>query len=129
MIVRKIVERLRQEREARKLTQADVGTAIGLTRQAIAATEGGRTAPNLDTLGRWADAVGCVLEVRVVPKDPADAEVPWSQVAPESSEVREVTEERDDLAEQVTALAQGYRHATAKQRTAVRALLALLADD
>ena len=121
-MVKQIVEKLRQEREARGLTQADVGTRIGLTRQAIAASEIGRTSPGLDTLARWAEAVGCRLEVRLVPLEPGDAVVPWRALTPE------VQQDRDDLPEQVALLATTYRPVSPTARSAGRALLSLLAE-
>lgn len=127
MLTRALIEKLRQEREARGFTQAQVGTAIGLSRQAIAAAENGATAPALDTLFRWAQFLGLRLEWRLVPDDQDGAAVSWAKPAallrPTEPETLEA-----DLAAQVTALAGGYPKAPPRVRAAVRSILALLAD-
>lgn len=124
MLTRALLEKLRQEREARGLTQAQVAAALGLTRQAIAAAEGGHTAPALDTLVRWADAVGLRLEARLIPAEQDAAKTAWLRPDPA---VEPISLEAD-LATQVTALAGGYPKAPPRIRAAVRSILALLAD-
>lgn len=57
------VERLRQARVERGLSQADVAERIGTTQSAIARLESGRSDPRLSTLGRYADVVGARLSI------------------------------------------------------------------
>lgn len=50
------------------LTQDAVAELMGTTKSAISRLEAaGKHAPSLSTLKRYADAVGCKLEVRLVP--------------------------------------------------------------
>lgn len=57
-------------RAAQGLTQAQVALKIGTTQSAVARMEsgGGKHSPSLATLARYADALGCKLEVRLVRK-------------------------------------------------------------
>jgi transcriptional regulator with XRE-family HTH domain len=59
-------------REAAGLTQADVAARIGTTQSAIARLESrtGGHSPTIATLERYAQALGCTLQVRFV-KEPA----------------------------------------------------------
>jgi transcriptional regulator with XRE-family HTH domain len=52
-----IGQRLRQLREGRNLSQADVEKRTGLLRAYVSRVEKGHTVPSLDTLERWADAL------------------------------------------------------------------------
>ncbi len=49
-----IANRVREEREARGMTQSDLGAAIGMTRQTIAAIEQRRYSPSLESAFRLA---------------------------------------------------------------------------
>ncbi len=49
-----IANRVREEREARGLTQSELGAAIGMTRQTIAAIEQRRYSPSLESAFRLA---------------------------------------------------------------------------
>ena len=55
-------------RAAQGLTQAQVAQRIGTTQSAVARMESGsgRHSPSLATLTKYADALGCKLEVRLV---------------------------------------------------------------
>lgn len=55
-------------RAAQGLTQAQVAEKIGTTQSAVARMESGRGkhSPSLATLSRYAEALGCKLEVRLV---------------------------------------------------------------
>jgi len=55
-------------RAAQGLTQAQVALKIGTTQSAVARMESGsgKHSPSLATLTRYADALGCKLEVRLV---------------------------------------------------------------
>jgi transcriptional regulator with XRE-family HTH domain len=57
-------------RAERGLTQAQVAERIGTTQSAVARMESGRGkhSPSLATLSRYAEALGCRLEVRLVRK-------------------------------------------------------------
>ena len=51
------------------LTQDAVAERMGTTKSAVSRLEGvGKHAPSLSTLKRYASAVGCELEVRLVPQ-------------------------------------------------------------
>lgn len=47
------------------LTQADVAERMGTTQSTVARLEGGRAAPSLRSLQRYAEAVGCRAVVRL----------------------------------------------------------------
>jgi transcriptional regulator with XRE-family HTH domain len=55
-------------RAAQGLTQAQVAEKIGTTQSAVARMESGsgKHSPSLATLSKYADALGCKLEVRLV---------------------------------------------------------------
>lgn len=64
-----IAHELLHAREAAGLTQAEVAEKMHTKAPAIARLEaGGKHSPSLITLRKYADAVGCTLEVRLVPK-------------------------------------------------------------
>ena len=58
-----IAERVRQAREGRGMTQAELAARIGSTQPALARLEGGGVTPSLDTLHRIAEALGLKLVV------------------------------------------------------------------
>jgi transcriptional regulator with XRE-family HTH domain len=58
-----ISERVRQVREDRGLTQAELAARIGSTQPALARLEAGGVMPSLDTLHRIAEALGLELVV------------------------------------------------------------------
>lgn len=76
--VKKEYDRLEQEfalldeflkaRAAAGFTQADIAKRIGTTQSAIARLESGsgKHAPSLTTLKKYADALGCRIELRLV---------------------------------------------------------------
>ena len=55
-------------RKAAGLTQAEIARRIGTTQSAVARLEGGSTRhlPSLATLHKYADAVGCRVEIKLV---------------------------------------------------------------
>lgn len=68
---------LRQLLEARQragLTQEEVAVRMGTTRSAISRLEGSRKhIPALTTLRRYADVLGCDVEISLVPRSPGPA--------------------------------------------------------
>lgn len=60
---------LREAREARGLTQAELAERLGTAQSGIARLESGRSAPTLDTLERVAAALGLRLVVRFEPPE------------------------------------------------------------
>lgn len=60
-------ERVRREREAAGLTQAELAAAIGTSQPAIARLEAGGVNPSLDTLARVAEALNLELVVEFRP--------------------------------------------------------------
>lgn len=51
------------------LTQATVATCMGTSKSAVSRLESaGKHAPSLDSLKRYAEAVGCKIEIRLVPR-------------------------------------------------------------
>jgi len=71
---------LRQLLEARQragLTQEEVAVRMGTTRSAISRLEGSRKhLPALSTLRRYADVLGCDVEISLVPRSPGPASPP-----------------------------------------------------
>jgi DNA-binding XRE family transcriptional regulator len=64
-----VVDQLIKARARAGLTQDAVAEIMGTTKSAISRLEAaGKHAPSLSTLKRYADAVGCRLEVRLVPE-------------------------------------------------------------
>lgn len=55
---------LTRRRKSLKLTQAEVSKRMGTTQSAVSDLESGRAAPSVDTLSRYAEAVG--LRMRIV---------------------------------------------------------------
>jgi transcriptional regulator with XRE-family HTH domain len=65
-----LLDEFLKARAAQGLTQAQVAEMIGTTQSAVARMESGsgKHSPSLATLTKYADALGCKLEVRLVPK-------------------------------------------------------------
>lgn len=64
-----VADQLIRARARAGLTQDAVAAIMGTTKSAISRLESaGKHAPSLSTLKRYADAVGCRLEVRLVPE-------------------------------------------------------------
>jgi transcriptional regulator with XRE-family HTH domain len=65
-----LLDEFLRARAERGLTQAQVAERIGTTQSAVARMESGRGkhSPSLATLSRYAEALGCRLEVRLVRK-------------------------------------------------------------
>ena len=65
-----LLDEFLKARAAQGLTQAQVAEKIGTTQSAVARMESGsgRHSPSLATLSRYAQALGCKLEVRLVRK-------------------------------------------------------------
>ncbi len=65
-----LLDEFLKARAAQGLTQAQVAERIGTTQSAVARMESGRGkhSPSLATLSRYADALGCKLEVKLVKK-------------------------------------------------------------
>jgi DNA-binding XRE family transcriptional regulator len=52
------------------MTQEEVASSMGTTKSAVSRLEGaGKHSPSLSTLRRYAQAVGCEVEVRLVPPE------------------------------------------------------------
>ncbi len=63
-----LIRELLSARITAGLTQEDVAVAMGTTKSAVSRLEGGgKHSPSLSTLQRYARAVGCDVEVRLVP--------------------------------------------------------------
>jgi transcriptional regulator with XRE-family HTH domain len=56
-----IGQRLREIREAKNLSQGDIAEGTGLVRPYISRVENGHTTPGLETLEKWARALGMPL--------------------------------------------------------------------
>ncbi len=56
-----IGQRLRDIREAKNLSQSDIERATGLVRPYISRVENGHTVPSIETLEKWARALGMPL--------------------------------------------------------------------
>ena len=65
-----LLDEFLKARAAQGLTQAQVAQKIGTTQSAVARMESGRGkhSPSLATLSRYAEALGCKLEVKLVSK-------------------------------------------------------------
>ncbi|HLP29461.1 MAG TPA: helix-turn-helix transcriptional regulator [Candidatus Didemnitutus sp.] len=59
-IITNNIRRLRFEHN--EMSQSDLGARVGLTRQTIAAIEGGKYSPSLETAFRIADVFGVTLD-------------------------------------------------------------------
>ena len=63
-----LVREMLNARSNRGLTQEDVAKLMGTTKSAISRLESaGKHAPSLTTLKKYAHAVGCNLEIKLVP--------------------------------------------------------------
>jgi DNA-binding XRE family transcriptional regulator len=85
-----LVRELIAARAAAGLTQEQVAASMGTTKSAISRLEGfAGPSPSVNTLRRYATAVGCEVEVRLVPRqpvelaedDPRDAEHPRTELS------------------------------------------------
>ena len=65
-----LLDEFLKARSDQGLTQAQVALKIGTTQSAVARLEsgGGKHSPSLATLSKYAEALGCKLEVRLVRK-------------------------------------------------------------
>lgn len=64
----KLLRQMLRARNRAGLTQDAVAEKMGTTRSAVSRLESaGKHAPSLETLKRYAEAVGCELQVRLVP--------------------------------------------------------------
>lgn len=65
-----LLDEFLKARAAQGLTQAQVAEKIGTTQSAVARMESGsgKHSPSLATLSRYAEALGCKLEVKLVRK-------------------------------------------------------------
>jgi DNA-binding XRE family transcriptional regulator len=64
-----VINQLLKARNRAGLTQDAVAARMGTTKSAISRLEGsGKHAPSLATLRKYAQAVGCELQVRLVPQ-------------------------------------------------------------
>ena len=65
-----LLEEFLKARAAQGLTQAQVAEKIGTTQSAVARMESGRGkhSPSLATLSKYAEALGCRLEIKLVRK-------------------------------------------------------------
>jgi len=63
-----LLDEFLKARTERGLTQAQVAEKIGTTQSAVARMESGRGkhSPSIATLTRYAEALGCTLEIRLV---------------------------------------------------------------
>lgn len=61
--------RLLARRQEKGLTQKDVAEAMGTTQSAVSDFESGDVDPRLSTIQRYADAVGLVATMRLVPRE------------------------------------------------------------
>ena len=68
-----LLDEILKARAGQGLTQAQVAQKMGPTQSAVARMESGsgKHSPSLATLSRYAAALGCKLEVRLVRKAPA----------------------------------------------------------
>jgi DNA-binding XRE family transcriptional regulator len=65
-----LVREMLSARSKSGLTQEAVAELMGTTKSAVSRLEsGGRHAPSLTTLKKYAQAVGCDLEIKLIPKD------------------------------------------------------------
>jgi transcriptional regulator with XRE-family HTH domain len=73
------LDELLRARQRAGLTQAEVAKRMGTKTPAVARLEGGggskRHSPSVATLRRYAEAVGCRLEVRLRPRKNSSSEV------------------------------------------------------
>ena len=67
-----LLDEFLKARAAQGLTQAQVAEKIGTTQSAVARMESGsgKHSPSLATLSKYAEALGCKLEVRLVRNKP-----------------------------------------------------------
>jgi len=64
-----LVRELLLARQQSGLTQEAIANKIGTTKSAISRLEsGGKHVPSLTTLRKYAEAVGCELEIKLIPK-------------------------------------------------------------
>src|SRR5437660_7080965 len=94
-----IGDRLRQLREAKKLSQGDIEERSGLKRSYISRVEGGHTVPSVETLEKWANALEVPLyqlfydgeeppKLVHLPERPTGDETSWGSTGKEARVLR-----------------------------------------
>jgi DNA-binding XRE family transcriptional regulator len=69
-----LVRELLSARKQSGLTQEEVAASMGTTKSAVSRLEGaGKHSPSVSTLKKYARAVGCEVEIRLVPASPRSA--------------------------------------------------------
>jgi ribosome-binding protein aMBF1 (putative translation factor) len=63
-----IVEEMVEARQAAGLTQAEVALRMGTSQSAVARLEHTRHTPSFDIVARYAEAIGCRLDLRLIPE-------------------------------------------------------------
>ncbi len=64
-----LVRELLAARSRAGLTQADVAASMGTTKSAVSRLEAvGKHSPSMTTLKKYARAVGCEIEIRLIPR-------------------------------------------------------------
>jgi DNA-binding XRE family transcriptional regulator len=74
----RLLRQLLKARQRADLTQEEVAVRMRTTRSAISRLEGSRKhIPALSRLRRYADVLGCDVEIQLVPRTPDEAAPPW----------------------------------------------------
>lgn len=64
-----LLQALVTQRKAMHVTQTELAFRMGITQPAVSAIETGNSSPTLDTLGRYANALGCIVTHAVQPDE------------------------------------------------------------
>ena len=78
----RLLSQLLEARKRAALTEEEVAVQMGTTRSAISRLEGSRKhLPALSTLRRYADVLGCDVELQLVPRSPESVSTESSSTA------------------------------------------------
>ena len=104
-----LVRELLAARAKAGLTQEEVAACMGTTKSAVSRLEGlGKHSPSVDTLKKYARAVGCEVEVRLVPSSAQQGHPPDSRCAT-AGDARDVSLTSGDRGRFATVANRGAR--------------------
>jgi putative transcriptional regulator len=58
-----VIDKLRNERRAKRLSQQQIADAVGIARQAYVRIESGKHSTSIDMIERIADALDCEIQI------------------------------------------------------------------
>ena len=70
-----LLQRFKEMRKEQKITQEELAEAAGMNRTDVSRFESGKYNPSLDLMVRYANAIGCELQIRLIKTNTDEKEV------------------------------------------------------